>query len=218
MDPAAKHAITTIKESAWAPIQYTNAVFDEAARAWVSVAEVAEAEFTAFSSRKKDERIAGRLMVRCIPALNLKASDGQPALFDTHRRDTGQMVLLQNQDGYDSGQAHQRPRLYCFQRPKNTAPPTQILALENSLAKPLRCHARATPSSMQPVNTGTKRGTPTEARLNASPCPKSQNHKSKRIFESARTRTGPMDSGLVHVPGIGLERGLDGLLEVGDVV
>ncbi|MBM7849379.1 IS1380 family transposase [Arthrobacter roseus] len=85
MDPAVKRAITAIEETAWAPIQYTNAVFDEATSAWVSAAEVAEVEFTAFSSRKKAERITGRLVVRRIPELNPKATDGQPTLFDTHR-------------------------------------------------------------------------------------------------------------------------------------
>ena len=66
MNPAVKRAIATIAESAWVPIQYTNAVYDEATEAWVSAAEVAEVPFTAFSSRKKDERITGRLVVRRI--------------------------------------------------------------------------------------------------------------------------------------------------------
>ncbi|MDQ6752153.1 MAG: IS1380 family transposase [Actinomycetota bacterium] len=85
MDPAVKRAITTIADDAWVPIQYTNAVFDEEAGTWASAAEVAETGFTAFSSRKKDERVTGRLVVRRIPELNPKATDGQPTLFDTHR-------------------------------------------------------------------------------------------------------------------------------------
>ena len=51
----------------------------------MSAAEVAEVPFTAFSSRKKSERIKGRLVVQRVPELNPKAAKGQPTLFDTHR-------------------------------------------------------------------------------------------------------------------------------------
>ncbi|VXC21826.1 hypothetical protein CITRIK5_80095 [Citricoccus sp. K5] len=85
MDPAVKRAIAGIGDTAWRAIEYTDAVFDEAAGTWISKAEVAETPFTAFSSRKKSERIAGRLVVRRIPELNRQAGDGQPTLFDTHR-------------------------------------------------------------------------------------------------------------------------------------
>lgn len=85
MNPAVKRAITAIPADAWTPIKYTNAVYDEDSQAWVSAAEVAQIPFIAFSSRKKSERIPGRLVVRRIPELNPKATDGQPTLFDTHR-------------------------------------------------------------------------------------------------------------------------------------
>lgn len=85
MDPAVKRAITGIPEAAWETIEYTDAVFDEATNTWISKAEVAETVFTAFTSRKKAEQIPGRLVVRRIPELNPKASDGQPTLFETHR-------------------------------------------------------------------------------------------------------------------------------------
>ena len=85
MDPAVKRAIGTIPDDAWKAIEYTDAIFDEASGRWVSNAEVAEVPFTAFSSRKKSDQIGGRLVVRRIPELNNKASDGQPTLFDTHR-------------------------------------------------------------------------------------------------------------------------------------
>lgn len=85
MDPAVKRAIAGIPETAWETIEYTDAVFDETTNTWVSKAEVAETVFTAFSSRKKDEQITGRLVVRRIPELNRKAGDGQPTLFETHR-------------------------------------------------------------------------------------------------------------------------------------
>jgi hypothetical protein len=85
MDPAVKRAIASIPDNAWKAIEYTDAVFDEAAGTWISRAEVAETSFTAFSSRKKSEQVTGRLVVRRIPELNPKATDGQPALFDAYR-------------------------------------------------------------------------------------------------------------------------------------
>jgi hypothetical protein len=60
-------------------------VFDEQSQTWVSRAEVAEIEFTAFTSRPKAEQVTGRLVVRRIPDLNPKSSHGQEALFDTWR-------------------------------------------------------------------------------------------------------------------------------------
>ncbi|HXD27507.1 MAG TPA: IS1380 family transposase [Arthrobacter sp.] len=85
MDPAVKRAIASIPDNAWKTIEYTDAVYDEAADTWISRAEVAETPFTAFSSRKKSERFTGRLVVRRIPELNPKATDGQAALFDAYR-------------------------------------------------------------------------------------------------------------------------------------
>lgn len=82
MDPAVKKAIAAIPAHAWEKIKYTNAIFDEETGKWVSDAEVAE---TAFTSKKKAERITGRLVVRRIPELNPKAGEGQPTLFETHR-------------------------------------------------------------------------------------------------------------------------------------
>jgi hypothetical protein len=52
-DPAVKRAIATIPEDAWTPIEYTDAVFEEGTRTWISKAEVAEVPFTAFTSRAK---------------------------------------------------------------------------------------------------------------------------------------------------------------------
>ncbi|MET3164758.1 UNVERIFIED_ORG: hypothetical protein ABIB19_003189 [Arthrobacter sp. UYEF10] len=85
MDPAVKRAIAAIPESAWEAIEYTNALFDEDSETWISAAEVAEIQFSAFSSRKTSERITGRLVVRRILELNPKATQDQPTLFDTHR-------------------------------------------------------------------------------------------------------------------------------------
>lgn len=85
MDPAIRKAIAAIGEAAWTPIQYADAVFDEAADRWISAAEVAETPFTAFSSRKRGERVTGRLIVRRIPDLNPHAGAGQPTIFPTYR-------------------------------------------------------------------------------------------------------------------------------------
>jgi hypothetical protein len=84
MDPAVKAAIATITDDAWTTIGYTDAIRDETTGAWISKAEVAEVPFTAFRSRKKAERIEGRLVVRRIPDLNPKNVE-QPTLFDTFR-------------------------------------------------------------------------------------------------------------------------------------
>jgi hypothetical protein len=85
LDLNVKAAIATIGEHAWTPIEYTDAVFDEATATWVSRAEVAEVPFTAFSSKKVAEQVPGRLVVRRIPDLNPRRKDGQEALFDTWR-------------------------------------------------------------------------------------------------------------------------------------
>jgi hypothetical protein len=85
MDARVKAAITGIPADAWETIQYTDAIYDEAAGRWISRAEVAEIPFTAFTSRKKADHVPGRLVVRRIPDLNPRANDGQPTLFDTWR-------------------------------------------------------------------------------------------------------------------------------------
>ncbi len=85
MDPKVKAAIAAIAQDAWTPIEYTDAVYDAQADRWVSRAEVAEIEFTAFSSRKAAEQVTGRLVVRRIPDLNPEKSAGQETLFDSWR-------------------------------------------------------------------------------------------------------------------------------------
>lgn len=84
MDPHVKKTIAAIDEDAWQTIEYTDAIYDEDTSTWISSAEVAEIDFTAFTSKKKADRIPGRLVVRRIPELNPKDID-QPTLFDTHR-------------------------------------------------------------------------------------------------------------------------------------
>ena len=78
-------AISTIPDTAWTPIKYTNAIFDAATGQWVSDAEVAEIPFTAFGSKKKSEQVIGRLVVRRIPELNKTVAAGQGTLFALFR-------------------------------------------------------------------------------------------------------------------------------------
>lgn len=85
MDPVVKRAIAAIGDDAWQTIKYTDAIYDEQAGQWISRAEVAEIPFTAFTSKKTDEQIPGRLVVRRIPDLNPKKNQGQATLFDTWR-------------------------------------------------------------------------------------------------------------------------------------
>jgi hypothetical protein len=80
-----KTAIAGIEQTAWTPIEYPDAVFDQDSGAWISRAEVAEIAFTAFTSKKITEQVTGRLVVRRIPDLNPGSTLGQPTLFDTWR-------------------------------------------------------------------------------------------------------------------------------------
>ncbi len=66
-DSHVRAAIAAIADDAWTAIEYTDAVFDEDTGTWVSRAEVAEIEFTAFTSKAKRLQIPGRLVVRRIP-------------------------------------------------------------------------------------------------------------------------------------------------------
>ena len=82
-----KRAIESIDpdESAWTPIEYTDALYDEDSDTWISRAEVAEIPFTAFASQKKAHQIPGRLVVRRIPDLRPKKDQDQGTLFDIWR-------------------------------------------------------------------------------------------------------------------------------------
>jgi len=87
MNQTIKNAIATISQDAWTPIEYTDAVFDEATGSWISRAEVAELDFTSFASSKKSEHVPGRLIVRRIPDFNAEKNKaaGQDTLFDVWR-------------------------------------------------------------------------------------------------------------------------------------
>jgi hypothetical protein len=83
MNPTVVKAISGIEESAWVPIHYPNAIWDEDEQRLVSDAEVAEVPFfTAFTSRRQADHIRARLIVRRVPRLNPKTvPQGQGELF-----------------------------------------------------------------------------------------------------------------------------------------
>lgn len=87
MNPSVVKAITGIAETAWEPISYPNAVFDQDEQRWVSDAEVAEVSFTAFTGRRKADHVACRLIVRRVRRLQPLAGDGtgQGELFAAYR-------------------------------------------------------------------------------------------------------------------------------------
>jgi hypothetical protein len=84
MNPHVAAAIAAIGEDAWTPIQYPRAIWDDQLRCWVSDAEVAEVEYTAFTS-KKGQAITARLIVRRVKDLNRKAGEGQDEMFTVWR-------------------------------------------------------------------------------------------------------------------------------------
>jgi len=63
-------AIATIDDHAWTPIQYPNAIWEETEQRWISDAEVAEIDYTAFTSRAKAEHVTARLIVRRVTRLH----------------------------------------------------------------------------------------------------------------------------------------------------
>jgi hypothetical protein len=80
MDPKVKATIAAIPDTAWTPIRYPRAIWDDQLRRWVSDAEVAEVPYTAFAS-KKGKAITARLIVRRVKDLNRSAAAGQGELF-----------------------------------------------------------------------------------------------------------------------------------------
>ncbi len=78
MDPKVKAAIAAIPGTAWTPIRYPRAIWDDQLRRWVSDVQVAEVDYTAFAS-KKGKAITARLIVRLVKDLNRSAAAGQGA-------------------------------------------------------------------------------------------------------------------------------------------
>jgi hypothetical protein len=64
-----REAIAAIGEDAWTPIRYPKAVWDADEGVWISQAEVAEVEYTAFTSKPKKYHTTARLLVRRVERL-----------------------------------------------------------------------------------------------------------------------------------------------------
>jgi hypothetical protein len=85
MNPHVAAAISAIDEDAWTAIRYPDAFVDPDTGELVSDAEVAEVEYTAFTGRRKAERVTARLIVRRVRRLNAEVSAGQGELFTAWR-------------------------------------------------------------------------------------------------------------------------------------
>jgi hypothetical protein len=84
MNASIRAAIAAIGDGAWTAIRYPHAVWDDQLDAWISDAEVAEVQYTAFAS-KKGQAVTARLIIRRVRDLNKKASAGQDELFPAWR-------------------------------------------------------------------------------------------------------------------------------------
>ena len=84
MNASIRAAIACIGEDAWTPIRYPHAIWDDQLGAWISDAEVAEVQYTAFAS-KKGQAVTARLVVRRVRDLNKQAGAGQDELFPVWR-------------------------------------------------------------------------------------------------------------------------------------
>src|SRR5699024_1633841 len=86
MNPSVVAAISRIPEQAWVGIKYPKAIFDQDQQRWISDAEVAEIDYTAFTSRTKKEHVTARLIVRRVKRLNPRHGHGeQGGLLDAYR-------------------------------------------------------------------------------------------------------------------------------------
>jgi hypothetical protein len=89
LNASVKAAIAAIPATAWTPIAYPRALWDDQLGCWVSDAEVAETEYTAFTSHPRHGPrpvpLTARLIVRRVRALNTAAAAGQEELFPVWR-------------------------------------------------------------------------------------------------------------------------------------
>jgi hypothetical protein len=84
--PNIRAAFEQIPETAWTPIKYRNAVWDDDERRWVSEAEIAEIPHTAFTSKPEEYQFTARLIVRRVKRLNpITVPAGQGELFAAWR-------------------------------------------------------------------------------------------------------------------------------------
>ncbi len=80
---AIRAACEAIPASAFTPIRYPKAVWDETLGEWISDAEIAETGYTAFKGTR--HQVTARLVVRRVKARNPTATRGQGELFPVWR-------------------------------------------------------------------------------------------------------------------------------------
>jgi hypothetical protein len=80
MDAKIQRAIAGIPDTAWIDIKYPHAVWEPDAQRWISDAQIAETEYTAFEGTR--HAITARLIVRRVKRLT---DGGQGELFATYR-------------------------------------------------------------------------------------------------------------------------------------
>jgi hypothetical protein len=89
LNTAVKAAIAAIPATAWTPISYPRALWDDQLGYWVSDAEVAEVKYTAFTSHRHRGRAAvsltAQLIVRRVRDMNTGVPAGQEELFPAWR-------------------------------------------------------------------------------------------------------------------------------------
>ena len=91
LNASVKAVIAAIDDTAWTPIAYPRALWDDQLGCWVSDAEVAEVNYTAFAShprggqRHRPAPLTARLIVRRVRDKNPQASAGQEELFPVWR-------------------------------------------------------------------------------------------------------------------------------------
>jgi hypothetical protein len=89
LNASVKAAIAAVPATAWTPISYPRALWDDQLGCWVSDAEVAEVKYTAFAVYGRRGQmpapLTARLIVRRVRDMNTKAARGQAELFPLWR-------------------------------------------------------------------------------------------------------------------------------------
>ncbi|MEV6054475.1 transposase [Streptomyces sp. NPDC052107] len=81
-----RQAIAAIPEDAWTPGKYPKAIWDADEQGWISDAEVAEVEYTAFTGKAKKYHTTARLLIRRVKRLkDTHGPDDQGELFKIWR-------------------------------------------------------------------------------------------------------------------------------------
>jgi len=79
MDLKIRRTIATIPDQAWVGIRYPQAIWDDDEQRWISDAEVAAVDYTAFASRRK-QAVTAELIVRRVRRLAPEVTAGQTEL------------------------------------------------------------------------------------------------------------------------------------------